>query len=81
MNTLQNSDWFVRAVENWPMTLAFSFLLLAFFLWFLTPFAVFGVKRRLDRLADMMEQMISLLEKDSVHQSDSVKKDPEGEKG
>jgi len=80
MNALQDSEWLVRAVENWPMTVAFSFVLLAFFLWFLAPFAVFGVKRRLDRLTELMEQMVALLEKDSSPQSDSVEKRHDGEK-
>ena len=79
MNTLQDSEWLVRAVENWPISLAISILLLAFFLWFLAPFAVFGVKRRLDRLTELMEQVVTLLQEDPSRQPVPEEKDREGD--
>ena len=37
------------------------FFILWFILWFLLPFAVFGVKERLDKLIQQNDQLISLL--------------------
>ena len=79
MNALRESEWLVSAVENWPVTLAISILVLAFFLWFLVPFAVFGVKRRLDRLTGLMERMVALLEKSEPDPSASAEKGLEKE--
>ena len=80
MNVLQDSEWLVGAVENWPITLGVSMVLLAFFLWFLAPFAVFGVKRRLDRIAELMEQVVTLLEKDGSEKAVAEEKDRKGQK-
>ena len=38
------------------------FLVVLFILWFLLPFAVFGIKGRLDKLIDQNEQIVALLQ-------------------
>ncbi|MGB5278889.1 MAG: hypothetical protein WBO73_04460 [Gammaproteobacteria bacterium] len=37
-------------------------LIFLFILWFLLPFAVFGIKGRLDKLIDQNEQIVTLLQ-------------------
>jgi len=42
------------------------FLFVLFILWFLLPFAVFGIKDRLDQLINQNEQIISLLSSSTI---------------
>ena len=54
---MEQQEWLVQAVENWPITLGFSLVFLMVFLWIFTPFAVFGLKRRLDRMTRVLEEI------------------------
>ena len=50
------------------------FLTVLVILWFLLPFAVFGIKGRLDQIIDQNKQLITLLDKgnnDSVIRNDN----------
>jgi len=71
------SDWLVHAVGNWPVTLGISVVILAFLLWFLMPFAVFGVKRRLDKLTTLMEEVVRLLKENQSCRQSACTKDQE----
>lgn len=42
------------------------FSIILFLLWFLLPFAVFGIKGRLDQLIQQNKQLISLLQSDNI---------------
>ncbi len=42
------------------------FLFVLFVLWFLLPFAVFGIKGRLDQLIQQNKQLISLLQNSDI---------------
>ena len=42
------------------------FLFVLFLLWFLLPFAVFGIKGRLDQLIEQNKQLISLLKNTNI---------------
>jgi hypothetical protein len=57
---VQDAQWLTVAMEEWPITLALALLFLALFLWMCTPFAVFGVKRRLDRIARALDELVAL---------------------
>ena len=41
------------------------FIVILFILWFLLPFAVFGIKGRLDKIIDQNKQIITLLNNSS----------------
>ena len=46
-------------------TVIFIFLSALFLLWFLLPFAVFGVKGKLDQLIEQNKRLIELYEKNN----------------
>ena len=54
-------EWLTPAVENWPITLGLALVFLVLFLWMCTPFAIFGVKRRLDRMTALLEEISAAL--------------------
>jgi len=47
-------------------TVIIIFSIVLFLLWFLLPFAVFGVKGKLDKLIEQNEQLISLLQRANI---------------
>ena len=47
-------------------TVIIIFSIVLFLLWFLLPFAVFGVKGKLDKLIEQNEQLISLLKNTNI---------------
>ena len=47
-------------------TVIIIFLMVLFLLWFFLPFAVFGIKGRLDQLIQQNKQLISLLQNNNI---------------
>lgn len=54
---MQEQDWLPLAVDNWPVAVGFSLVFLVIFLWILAPFALFGIKKRLDRMTRILEDI------------------------
>ena len=70
-------DWLTPAVENWPITLGLALVFLALFLWMCTPFAIFGVKRRLDRMTALLEEISAALKDGGGEREEEAKPPPE----
>ncbi len=49
-------------------TVIIIFTIVLFLLWFLLPFAVFGIKGRLDELIEQNKKIISLLQNSNINQ-------------